>query len=57
MFLPVEPLFILKVGGCSSRWNVIVQKKTLMNALYCLHGRDACEKENDVVGYHGLLWL
>ena len=28
-----------------------------MNGLFDFGGRDACEKGDGIVGYHGLLWL
>ena len=63
MFLPVEALSVLEVGGVQAevqhgadlgRWKgcslrkVIVQKKALINSLYGFGGRDACEERDDI---------
>ena len=71
MFVPVEALSILEVGGVQAEvqhgadlgrgkgcffWKVIGQKKALVNGLYSLGGRAVSEEGNDILGILDIVW-
>lgn len=35
----------------------LLSNRRRLDALHCFSGGDAGEEGNDIIGYHGLLWL